>query len=98
MLNGIGVRVKKPASAGLGVTPINYFFLFPFSHTIVNVIIVILFAMSKNWKDLLALQIIVCIVHPILEFLLSPLVRFKVGDLIEMMKGENIPSNEVIVT
>ena len=90
---------KKPASTGSTITPINYFCPFPyFSHTVVNVIIVILFAMSKNWKDLLALQIIVCIVHPILEFLLSPLVRFKVGDFIEMMKGENIPSNEVIVT
>ena len=73
-----------------------------FSHTLINIIIVVLFCVygdDKSWKEgLFGIQIVACVIFPALEFLLSPLVRFKVSEIIDSLKGEDIPSNEVIVT
>ena len=71
------------------------------SHTVINVTFVIIFhiyCQEIQWKCLLGIQIMVCVFYPFIEFLLSPFVRFKITEIIDSLRGDDVPSNEVIVT
>ena len=61
-------------------------------------LVVVYSYLSENlWEMVVLLQMIACCFHPLLECLISAKVRFFCRDQLDAFKGENIPSQTVVV-
>ena len=53
---------------------------------------------DQKWVSIFTLQFVTCVCYPLVDFLVSPGVRFFIKDVTDSLKGEYVPSNVVLVT